>query len=193
MDSDIIVAGLDPSLTSFGVVWGSDATMQHMAIKSKPCGVRVVDRMRRLEQIVSQMDLALREAQPRVVMIEGYAFGSTSGKVADRAELGGLTRWHCVDYTPLIFEVAPSTLKKFITGGGKADKDQVLKLVFKNWGVDVQTSDEADAYGLWRMAMVAVGAYPPDNKKQTEAVNTALGGANHTQASLRAALEPPAF
>lgn len=49
--------------------------------------------------------------------------------------------------------IAPGTLKKFVTGDGRAKKDLILLKTFKKWGVEFSINDEADAYGLARMAL----------------------------------------
>ena len=49
--------------------------------------------------------------------------------------------------------IAPTELKKFVTGKGQCKKDLILLNVFKKWGVEFDNSDLADAYGLARMAL----------------------------------------
>ena len=48
--------------------------------------------------------------------------------------------------------VPPSTLKKFVTGSGVAPKNKMMLGVYKKWGVEFETDDEADAYALARAA-----------------------------------------
>lgn len=45
----------------------------------------------------------------------------------------------------------PTKLKKFITGKGNAKKNIMIKEIYKKWGVDFDSDDLADAYGLARM------------------------------------------
>ena len=49
--------------------------------------------------------------------------------------------------------IAPGTLKKFVTGDGRAKKDLMLLKVYKKWGVEFDNDNLADAYGLARMAL----------------------------------------
>ncbi len=49
--------------------------------------------------------------------------------------------------------VAPGTLKKFVTGDGRAKKDLMLLKVYKKWGVEFDDDNLADAYSLARFAL----------------------------------------
>ncbi len=49
--------------------------------------------------------------------------------------------------------IAPGTLKKFVTGDGRAKKDLMLLKVYKKWGVEFSDDNLADAYGLARHAL----------------------------------------
>jgi hypothetical protein len=48
---------------------------------------------------------------------------------------------------PLI-QVPPTTLKKYISGSGKATKDIMIKEIYKNYGIDTNDNNDADAIGL---------------------------------------------
>jgi crossover junction endodeoxyribonuclease RuvC len=49
--------------------------------------------------------------------------------------------------------VAPTSLKKYITGKGtKVQKNQILLQVYKKWGVEFTDDNAADSYGLARIA-----------------------------------------
>jgi crossover junction endodeoxyribonuclease RuvC len=73
-----------------------------------------------------------------------------------------------------VYEVAATTLKKFATGKGNAKKEQVIGHVQKNWNQLFSTSDEADAFVLYRMALVAAGRVEPKNQPQREAVEKVI-------------------
>jgi Holliday junction resolvasome RuvABC endonuclease subunit len=49
--------------------------------------------------------------------------------------------------------VAPQTLKKFITGSGKGDKNMILLKAFQKWGKEFTDDHTCDAYGLARIGM----------------------------------------
>lgn len=64
--------------------------------------------------------------QPRV-NIEGYSFGSSSGRAFDIAENGGLLK-HKLWTQDIKFNIIPpTTLKKFVTGKGNAKKEQMIE------------------------------------------------------------------
>lgn len=82
------------------------------------------------------------------IIIEGYAMGSHTGKIFDRAELGGIIRYklHMLGYT--VTDCPPKTLKKFASGNGNADKKAMMKAVKDRWHIDFKNNNLADAYCL---------------------------------------------
>lgn len=83
-------------------------------------------------------------------------------------ELWGIVRLACLREVegpgqfPL--QVAPATLKKYITGKGTGvQKNQILLHVYKKWGVEFPDDNAADSYGLARIAASLGGtAYEHD-------------------------------
>lgn len=49
-------------------------------------------------------------------------------------------------------EVPPSTLKKWISGKGNAEKNLMLREVYKRWGYDAKDDNDADAFALVKLA-----------------------------------------
>jgi hypothetical protein len=50
-------------------------------------------------------------------------------------------------------QVAPSMLKKYVTGKGTGvQKNQILLATYKKWGVEFTDDNAADSYGLARIA-----------------------------------------
>lgn len=89
----------------------------------------------------------VEEFAPQLVVIEGYAYakGNSAHQIG---ELGGVLRLALLDLGVSYIEVAPSKLKKFVTGKGNAPKDAMMIEAFKRFKVDVPTSDECDAATL---------------------------------------------
>lgn len=87
------------------------------------------------------------------VCLEGYAPASKFGREA-LGELGGVVRLALGATFPVyqVTVVAPTALKKFVTGSGNAGKDVVILHTYKKWDVEFTSNDEADAYGLARIA-----------------------------------------
>jgi Holliday junction resolvasome RuvABC endonuclease subunit len=72
-------------------------------------------------------------------------------------EWGGVLRLALYDHLAQpIVEVPPSSLKKYLTGRGNADKDLMLSTATRRFD-RVLNNDEADALALWAMAMDAYG------------------------------------
>lgn len=71
--------------------------------------------------------------------------------------------------------VAPSTLKKFILGKGKGEKSFIVREVFKAYGLDAGTDDEADACALAHIGACLTGTEEPRNQAQREVLFTLTG------------------
>lgn len=175
------IAAIDPSLTSTGLCYGTDATdCEVICCGSKPNGKSVGDRIRRYEGLVGKIEHVLSTVRPRLILIETYAFSKNLAGQMDLGEFGGLLRWHLMDHTPHLIEVAATCLKKFATGKGNAPKEVVIGHVQKNWGRLCANSDEADAFCLYMMALCIVGRQKPANQSQREAVAKVLSGHSAT-------------
>lgn len=87
------------------------------------------------------------------VTIEGYAFDSGTAWGTSLRELGGIVRYHLRKAGHVPLEVAPTALKKFVTGDGGADKNIVIKEIFKRYDVDFGDDNMADAFGLAKIGI----------------------------------------
>lgn len=89
------------------------------------------------------------------VCMEGYASGSKFGR-EQAGELGAIVKQsiRATLDTPVCYPtiVPPTSLKKFVTGSGSAAKDNMLLGVYKKWGAEYTDNNQADAYGLARLA-----------------------------------------
>lgn len=150
------IIGLDASLTHIGVSiisdFVSDITMQKpgqktMLFKTKKKGL---DRLVEIEIMMQQVlvNSYCNHQLVDYVIIEGYAFSPIQGRAFSMGEGGWAVRrpFHLKGIP--ILQVAPATLKKFITGSGRGDKNTIMLHVFKKWGVEFAEDDECDAYGL---------------------------------------------
>ncbi len=87
--------------------------------------------------------------------MEGYSYGSINKKYV-LGEIGGTVKLVLADNHIPLMEVAPKQLKKFATGHGSADKDQVQISIKAKWGEDITQNDESDAYVLARIAYTSL-------------------------------------
>lgn len=87
--------------------------------------------------------------------MEGYAPGSKFGR-EQAGELGAVVKLILMEWLPdparFPTIVAPSSLKKFVTGEGRAAKDNMLLGVYMKWGVKYKDNNQADAHALARVA-----------------------------------------
>lgn len=141
------VVGIDPGLTVTTVCapecWTEeDNFLAFMA----PKDVRGTARLSSLQEGVR----AFLRSDPALVALEGYSFGSP-GKQHAIAEWGGVLRLLLFKENVPFIVVPPSTLKKFATGKGNADKREVAVAVARRWDVE-GNEHEVDAYVLYRIA-----------------------------------------
>ena len=134
------IVGVDASLTSTGIaVINENNRQETLTIQSKNTGSeRLIEIRKKLLQIVDDADL---------VVIEDYAF-ARANQAHQIGELGGVLRVMFHELGLNVLKVAPSAVKKFATGKGVASKEQMAVAVYKRWGKEFATNDEADAYTL---------------------------------------------
>lgn len=163
------VAGLDLSLTSTGFVVldaVTGETVDQKAIKPKGGGRERFPWLR--DVILGLLDSVQPVAK---VAVEGYAYGMRGQAVYQLAGLGEIVRLTLAENGFDVVEVPPASLKQFVTGKGNAKKEHMILEVYKRWGVECKTSDEADAYGLAQMARALLN----DDVKLTAFQTQALG------------------
>ena len=84
--------------------------------------------------------------------VEGYSFGSNSGKAFTIGELGGVVRLLLSDLDIPTIIMPPSNVKQFATSSGTSKKDQMMLAVYKKWNEEFKSDNECDAYVLARIA-----------------------------------------
>lgn len=169
-----VTIGIDPSLSGFAVVAFdiNHATYHGWRLKPEHKGVRRLQEIRDfLRSVLFAMQAEDREITG--VAIEGYAVGTKSHAHA-MGEAGGVARLVLADWfdgaeVGFPHVVAPSTLKKYATGKGNADKALILVSLFKRWDVDFADNNIGDAYAIARMAY-DVQRGDAENEKMREAV-----------------------
>lgn len=137
----------------------------------------VIRRIERFEDLVARVMKPIEAAGVAdVICIEGYAHMANTGHQHALAEFGGILRFHLVEFSAQIYEVPPSTLKKFCCGSGAPGKVGVAVALSKDYAVNFGGDDNRwDAFGLYRMALVLAGAAEAKTRAQREAIDTVLG------------------
>lgn len=165
--------GVDLSLTHTGVVALDDGKLvSKKSILTKPAGKRPVDEINRLQGIVDQICFVVDGFEPHVVAIEGLSF--MSRKTTALAQLSGLNymlRRELMRRGIGFVIVAPSSLKKFITDKGNAQKEEMMDAVYKRWGVTMLDDNENDAYCLAQVAFAMVSDGYKITDKQRSVIN----------------------
>lgn len=155
------VAGLDLSLTSTGIALQEPGGIPQVNLVTSK-GRRddpFYQRVMRIEAIVEQI---LEVIPPRTyVLVEGPSYGSAgaSSSLWDRAGL-----WHRVVAALIarkhpVAVAAPTTVKKWATGSGNADKAAVASAITRLLPPEVElvTSDGADSLVMAKMAAHHLG------------------------------------
>ena len=158
----MISLGLDISTkTGYAVVKVDNTTAKsknqcvledHGVIKSSSDGFR------RWSDMATELITVLDKHEPDIVMVEGYGYANKHTLVP-LVTIGTVLRYFLWQNDTPWVEVAPPSLKKFVTGKGNAKKEMILKEVFKRWGHDLPTNDEADAVGLAYMGLAFKGVF----------------------------------
>jgi crossover junction endodeoxyribonuclease RuvC len=145
--------GLDLSLTGTGVVVLEDGKiLSQKLIKSKPCGDRPCNEVTRIRTIVSGIEEVVRSNKLDVAVIEGLAFMVRNATaLVQLSALNYMTRAMLMDCGVPFVIVAPTSLKKFVTGNGGSKKDVMLIEVYKRWGETLLDDNICDAYSLARV------------------------------------------
>jgi Holliday junction resolvasome RuvABC endonuclease subunit len=145
--------------------------------------------MERIDWILAKIAELVHEGD--FVAIENNAFNAMGSARSKLAELNGIVKfWLWRRKIPYVL-VAPTSLKKFILGAGKGkDKSLIIREVYKAYGVDVATDDEADACVLAHIGACLVGAEEPKNKAQREVLFTLTAGKTRPQRRRSASCRP---
>jgi Holliday junction resolvasome RuvABC endonuclease subunit len=120
----------------------------------------------RLSLLAGAMNDLLAGYSPEIVILEGYGFRSFNAIPA--VEAGTVLRYFLCQANRVWGVCPPTSLKKFVTGSGKAEKNKMLLAVYKQWKVEAENDHEADAIGLAALGLAVEGCYVPNNAAARE-------------------------
>ncbi len=162
----MIALGIDLSLTGTGlsVVEGDRLLFSECYKPKNKSGPT------RLIEIRHKVSETIDKYQPELICIEGYSFGSRGRAVFQTGELGGLIRVLLHKTGIKWLEITPSQVKKFAAGVGNCGKDIIMQQVYKRWGMEFKTSDEADAFILAKIGTILLGYKEKLIKAQEEVI-----------------------
>jgi len=161
-----MVVGLDLSLSSTG--FHTLGTSNSGAISPEKLG-----EMERIDFILARVAGLVHEGD--LVVVENNAFHALGSAKSKLAELNGIVKfWLWRRQIPYVL-VAPTTLKKFILGSGKGEKSFIVREVYRAYGLEAGTDDEADACVLAHIGACLVGREEPRNQAQRDVLFTLRG------------------
>ena len=167
-------AGIDPSLSAFTIAAGEvhgnlPALVRFELVPALPPSNVLEDRIARYEALGEAAAERLLILRPELVLLEGYSYNSR-GSVVQLGECGGLVRRAILDASYdrrnarqrfRVLEIAPAMLKRFACGKGNGKKAAIGSALAARYGQTFETDDQADAYGLLRLALIVLAAAPP--------------------------------
>ena len=152
--------GVDLSLTGTGIASNTRGSISTTTITTK--GLTGRERRNLIVSVVTRLVVSAGypiEGYPCSICIEGLAFGARDTgqeraglwyRLVDELENGGCR----------VIVVPPTSLKKFVTGAGNAEKSMMVREVFRRWGIEAKNDNEADAAGLLMCGLAVVDLYP---------------------------------
>jgi crossover junction endodeoxyribonuclease RuvC len=166
--------GIDASATGTGLVLlearpddKSPAAFHEEVVKVKTKG------MQRCSDIAERLLWVLDEFKPDTVAIEGYAPGRFIGSSLVSIEVGAVLRYFLVQRGVKYLEPAPTQVKKFVAGSGKAFKKEAMMMeVLHRWGHKSKDNNTADAYGLACMGLAHAGKLAAMTMPMREVIGT---------------------
>ena len=168
------IIGVDLSLTATGIcASGGPSTI------SPPKGMTGMERLNWLLTVIRGCILSPEETEEEyrqtLAVFEGLSYGSNDPSAQERAGLAYLLRHALYAQRVPYILVPPTTLKKFVTGKGNAEKSLMLLDVYKRFGVSAANDNEADAVGLYYVGMAYAGQWEPTMDAQREVLATLRG------------------
>ena len=152
----VAVAGIDTSLTGTGVV---DREGLRFKFESKAVGMDLYKRRARLRGLARRVVDTATNGGVDLVVIEQPAYSKAMGQMHDRSGLWWLIVDELIEQGTPTIEVTPSSLKKFATGKGNANKGDMRMALFKRTGLDVADDNKVDAWWL-RAFGAALAGHP---------------------------------
>lgn len=153
------VGGFDISTKTGVVVLSADGRLvdaREIQLVEVPKGSGPGPRVERAYELARLTKIMTRLYTFSLIVVESY---TTSGRFVNyvQNELGAFVRHMLWEQGIPFVELSPSSLKKFATEGGKADKSQMRLAVFKRWGFESPSDNIVDAFALARLGLCAAG------------------------------------
>lgn len=123
---------------------------------------------KRLRQIYLQINKLLRDQKPDILAIEKIFF-ATNAKTAIRVgQAQGVMLLSAAKYNTAVYEYAPGTIKKVVTGSGRADKKEVQQSLRKILGAKVRSKKRQKTHFDNAADALAVALCHAETEKQNK-------------------------
>lgn len=146
------VLGLDLSFTGTGWVFldtGGKDCYGEIKTDAKNFG-SLFERVDHIVDIVMGMT---EKIDPELVIMEDYYVGLNKQVTIMIVVLGTVMRYRLLNSGRGYLTVAPTQVKKFLTGNGTAKKDNMLKCIYKKYNFDTNSNNLADACAIAHVGM----------------------------------------
>jgi crossover junction endodeoxyribonuclease RuvC len=141
--------GLDLSFRGTGLTvlsGSSDILFQKLIVSpAKECIER------RICFLSKEIFSVIKQYDQFVVYMEGLSFSSSGQATLDLAGLHFYIRVNMYkDYPEQLYIIPPTTLKKYVTGTGRCQKNLMLLKTYKKFGIEFTDDNLCDSYCLAR-------------------------------------------
>lgn len=130
-----------------------------------------LDGFKLLKQIQLDIEKLILQYSVRLVTIEGYSYSVRSAHSALLHELNALIKNSCYELSIPIIVIQPMTLKKFVTGIGKGQKEEIIEAIQNNWFVKFDVKKENDLADALSLAILGSCLYTYFNQKTINELN----------------------
>ena len=158
----IRILGIDPGSYNLGVgcieKTGTQLKMIFCDVLQAP---KTMPFFERLKVIQAGMKQVLENTQPHCIAIEDIFYSKSIQSAFQLGTARGMAIGQCLERGLPLFPYAPTQIKKTVTGFGRAEKEQVLKMVQLTLGtrLDCKTFDASDALAIAICHAFAQGSY----------------------------------
>ncbi len=147
----MIICGIDPGYDRAGYGFLDVQGQKHEVISS---GIVTTDKTKpfgeRLFELGNDIDSLFTKYQPQHLIIEKLFMGRNTTTVLQVAEVRGVMTYLAHKHNITITEIAPTSIKKIVSGYGAADKNQMIRAItlLLNLPEPPHPDDVADALAL---------------------------------------------
>ncbi|MCE9585653.1 crossover junction endodeoxyribonuclease RuvC [Candidatus Nomurabacteria bacterium] len=148
----MIILGIDPGFERLGVAVLEKKTNSKESVLFSECfkTSAKLEFGERLKLIGIEVKKVIKKYNPEVLSIETLFLTNNQKTVMHVAEARGVIIYEAINAGLKIFEASPPQIKIAVTGYGKADKTQVMKMVKMLVSIDndKKSDDELDAIAI---------------------------------------------